>query len=229
MKNRKFNTIFLIVALLISAACGRVASQSQNTTNVERMQSDGDVKDETAVKTNSKYRLSIISRLVENEAGKKYYEYKIRDDRTQRELPVNFYEYALRVPAEKPVEVWSPNEEYLILNCGGFCVYKSSETAKTLGKSKSFQAEKYQGKTVVVTDKGNSEYEQEFVKWDENESFILRATRVKYDGTARNEKFAPEEYRYDIARRKLICLSSVCGFTKDKNGRLKKIEKIEIY
>lgn len=225
MRNRKFNTIFLIAALLISAACGQVASQSQDTASVETRQANVALKDETAVKPNSKYRLSIISRLIENEAGKKYYEYKIRDDRTKRELPINFYEYALCVPAEKTVEVWSPNEEYLILNCGGFCVYRASETAKTFGKSKSFQAEKYHGKTVIVTDMGNSEYEQEFVKWDENDSFTLRATRVKYDGAARSEKFAPEEYRYDIARRKLICLSDVCGFTKDKNGRLKKIGK----
>lgn len=34
-----------------------------------------------------------------------------------------------------------------------------------------------------------------------------------------------EEYRYDIARRRLICLSNICGFTRDKNDRLKKIER----
>ena len=73
-----------------------------------------------------------------------------------------------------------------------------------------------------MTDKGNSEYEQEFVKWDGNDSFILKAIRVKFDRMP-NEKYEPQEYRYDAARRKLICLSEFCGFTMDKNGKPNKI------
>lgn len=215
----------MIYALLVSTGCGQVASQSQNASNDDdKTPAKVIPKEASAVKSNSEYQLSVVFRPFENEAGKLYYEYIIRDDKTKREFPVNFYEYPLRVPAEKAGEVWSPDAEYLVLNCGSFCVYKTSDLAKALKKSKNFQAERFAGKTDVVTDKGNSEYEQEFGRWDTNDSFVFKAIRVKYNREA-DEKYEPQEYRYNIVERKLTCLSKFCGFTRDRNGKIKKIGK----
>lgn len=224
-------TVIIVICLVIFINCRFAVSQTnsagQNAPKIKQS-TDSNVKS-FKTEENSKYGLTVnFYQSLDNNrvlyskisVDKKPEEVFLAFDRLPT-LGYGFFETA-----------WSPDNKYLILDCGGICIYLSSGIARQIGRSQPFTGEHFQGlefpqedyfETVrLVSDEGNSVYEYEFVRWENSNTINFKAVRVRFDRT-RDEKYDPEEYEYNIQKRRLICLSKTCGFTNMNGKRPKRI------
>ena len=106
-------------------------------------------------------------------------------------------------------DVWSPDEEYLVLPLGrfkGFCLIKSSDAVGAIQKKECSD-------NVRVYDDTGTGLWHEFEKWASDESFVFKA------GLSGNDF----ELQYDIGNQRLIPLYSGKHFIEgeNKNGKIK--------
>jgi hypothetical protein len=206
----------LITTSLISLGCSRIASQAErkgtaqgsseiSTPQTKQPQSGEKQGTLAAVKSNSKYGLTLLLYRRPDSASPSYV--RIRNDKTGQEVtPRNvFWEEVFPANA---LDIWSPDEEYLVLSCGrpkaNLCVYQTARLAK-LFEGDSIQNDMNLESLAVVSRQRDGEFHHLFVRWKGNTSFIFKATHPKYVGKMNCD------YGYDIPQQRLRFLSGVCG------------------
>lgn len=113
--------------------------------------------------------------------------------------------------------VWSPNEEYLVLPIGvfeGYGIFKAEGALKNIKENKYFD-------TIKTKSVNSGFYGHNFEKWEGDSTFSFRAG---LDG----DMFA---FKYNIATAELYCYQKKCeefeiGF--NKKGEIKSIKKGDI-
>jgi hypothetical protein len=116
----------LVTISLISVGCNRIASQAEQkgaaqgsseitTPPTKQPQSSESQGILAAVKGNSKYGLSLLLYRRSDSASPSYV--RIRNDKTGQEAPLRNVFWEEVFPANA-LDMWSPDEEYLVLSCG---------------------------------------------------------------------------------------------------------------
>jgi hypothetical protein len=204
---KRFCTALLSTILLaqISAGCNLRGSQAERKGKTQGAKEKPRGGTPAAVKGNKKYGLSLLLYRKPDSTSPSYV--RIRNDNTGKEVtPRNvFWEEVFPMDA---VEIWSPDEEYLVLGCGqpkaNFCVYQSAQLAK-LFEDDSLQNDTNLKSLAVVSRERDGEFHHLFTKWKGTDSFIFNVTHPRYVGKMNCN------YEYDIPRQKLRFLNGVCG------------------
>ena len=180
------------------------------------------------MKQNSKYKLSVTFYEKKNEPPFYSYYSKLRNDKTGKEIFLAEYGATTESLSEGIQQVWSPDEEHLMVANGingGYLIYRTSDILKNLNKTGKIKLGKAIDDVIsVVSSKGNPEYEHQFIRWESDNSFIFQAAHFKYKGNKR-EKSEPDTYKYDIAKRKLYRVGDNSGWFLKKGQSPKKIGK----
>jgi hypothetical protein len=141
----------------------------------------------------------------------------IRDDSTAEEIK---YEPSMEVVKSDSniVDVWSPDEEYLVLlrgNFKGFYIIKASEVAEFIrNRSHVDSIRVYEANTETAL-------MHFFGKWDGNRSFI-------FDAGLSGDNWS---FRYDITEQKLTVLGERSDFFSGENikGKIEPVAKTQSY
>jgi hypothetical protein len=208
--------VLLVTSLLTSVGCNRTTSQAEqkstaqgsaeiSTPQTKQPQSGEKQGALAAVKGNSKYGLSLLLYRRSDSASPSYV--RIRNDKSGREVtPRNVY-WEEVFPANA-LDIWSPDEEYLVLSCGrpkaNFCVYQTARLAK-LFEDDALQNDVTLESLAVVSRQRDGEFHHLFARWKGNTSFIFNVTHPKYAGKMNCN------YEYDIPRQRSRFLSGDCG------------------
>lgn len=137
----------------------------------------------------------------------------LRDNKTNLEVK---YETSGTVSAADFyfTEVWSPNEEYLVLPIGkfeGFGIYEAKEALKNVKSNKYFD-------TLKVKSENSGWFWHDFEKWRNDSTFSFRAG---LDG----DMFA---FKYNLTKSELYCYEENCEESDigiNNKGKLKAIKK----
>ncbi len=172
---------------------------------------------------NRKYNLSAIFYGVnfhfedEKKTTAKIIKYVVfRDNKTGTEVK---YEPTGQIPAGDFyfTEIWSPDEEYLILPIGtfqGFGIFKAENALQNIKSNKFFD-------TIKVKSDNSGWFAHDFEKWEDDSTFSFRAG---LDG----DMFA---FKYNAAKSELYCYETNCEESKigiNNKGETKAIKKGEI-
>ncbi|HEV7859651.1 MAG TPA: hypothetical protein VGO91_13630 [Pyrinomonadaceae bacterium] len=218
--------------LLVSVLFGCSASEPSARRNAEAQQAAVALQPDkkwfadnlkSPVIENGKYALQCIFKIAEmsGQAGSpptKYVEsLSIKNTRTGEDavyVPVDGND-SLLFSQGYFAEVWSPDEEYLLLPAGreeGFCIVKASEALPDIQKHRCTDTIK------VVSERPGMEVQRlalwhEFVKWES-------ATVFSFNAGLENENVT---LRYDIAKRKLFAMTGATGdlIGINRKGRIK--------
>jgi hypothetical protein len=206
----------LVTISLISVGCNRIASQAEqkgaaqgaseiSTLPTNQPQSSESQGTLAAVKGNSKYGLSLLLYRRSDSASPSYV--RIRNDKTGQEVTPRNVFWEEIFPANA-LDLWSPDEEYLVLSCGrpksNFCVYQSAGLVK-LFKDDPIQDDMTLESLAIVSRKKDGDFHHLFVRWKGNASFIFKVTHPKYAGKMNCN------YEFDIRRQRMRFLSGICG------------------
>lgn len=167
-----------------------------------------------ARKENRKYSLTAIF-YGENDktVGKIINRVVFRDNKTGAEVR---YEPTGQIPAGNFyfTEVWSPDEEYLILPIGtfqGFGVFEAKDALKSIKENNYFD-------TIKVKSVNSGFFGHDFEKWEDNSTFSFKAG---LDG----DMF---EFKYNAAKSELYCYKEKCedfDIGINKKGEIKAAKK----
>ena len=114
-------------------------------------------------------------------------------------------------------DIWSPDEEYIVLPIGvfqGFAVFEAKNALRDIRENRYFD-------TIKTKSENSGFYYHEFEKWEDDSTFNFRAG---LDG----EMFA---FKYNIVNRELYCYQTKCeeqdiGF--NNKGKIKAVKKGDI-
>ena len=140
--------VLLFVAIIsLLSSCRVVESKTDFSNNSAVRDEEANQREEVylvAVKKNVKHNVSVLfyryknPRLASTEnSDKRYNQIVIREDGTNKQSnPIK--------TIEEFQDVWSPNEEYLLLNGGvckqdGFCIYKTADIVEAFKQSATFE------------------------------------------------------------------------------------------
>lgn len=114
-------------------------------------------------------------------------------------------------------EIWSPNEEYLILPIGkfeGFGIFEAKDALKNIKSNKYFD-------TLKVKSENSGWFRHDFEKWENDSAFSFRAGLY-------GDMFA---FKYNAAKSELYCYEGDCeesDFGINNKGKIKAIKKGDI-
>lgn len=233
--------LFVFAAFLVSG-CAAVSSQSNlarsNVQTKEQVVRDDENRKLVGTTKNTKYGLSVLFYADKNEepanfeGSEKTFDQIVfrRDDNGEKSKP-------LKIRGGFPIvfqDVWSPNEEYLLLPggiCGqnGFCVYKTAEIAGTLMPNSDFAAND-PADFVKLTFTGSQPKSERgkvkpcqhfFEKWISETTFAFKARAME-------SKDGRGDFEYDLSRQKIFSgLEKFGGVFEavNKNGKLEFIRE----
>lgn len=114
-------------------------------------------------------------------------------------------------------EVWSPDEEYLILPIGkfeGFGIFEAEDALKNVKSNKYFD-------TLKVKSENSGWFRHDFEKWENDSTFSFRAGLY-------GDMFA---FKYNAAKSELYCYKANCEESNigiNNKGKIKAIKKGDI-
>lgn len=112
------------------------------------------------------------------------------------------------------LNIWSPNEEYLVLPLGkfeGFAIFEAKTSIADIGANKYFD-------TIKVQSVNSGFYWHDFEKWEDKATFNFRAG-------LQGDMFA---FKYNVEKAELYCFQEKCEETQtgfNKKGRVKAFKK----
>ena len=139
-----------------------------------------------------------------------------RNNKTKTEVK---YETSGTIPAGEFyfTEIWSPDEEYLILPIGmfeGFGIFKAKDALENIKSNKFFD-------TIEIGNSRGGSYWHDFGKWENNSTFSFRAGLY-------GDMFA---FKYNLAKSELYCYRTNCGENEigiNAKGKIKATKKGDI-
>lgn len=231
LKQQRFaraSRLFLLVGLLVGCSTSEPSAHRNKDSQQATTKSEPDKKWFAAslkspVIENSKYALQCIFNLAEmsGENGSPSIKYvesvNIKNVRTGEDagyVPVDSNDSLLSSQGYF-AEVWSPDEEYLLLPAGryeGFCIVRASDALSSIKQQRCTDTIKVELERPGM-EVGRLGLWHEFDKWESGSDFSFRAGLENEHVTL----------RYDIVKRKLV---AVAGATDEivginKKGRLK--------
>lgn len=250
-------SLFLILIALASQGCRQVVSQTTlatsagpATTTAQPVVSPRTRLSKAPVKggaaapgsiiahaENSKYGLSVSIYMDKLQDNFNIYDMTVSNERTGQSSLAR-YTYERPIFPAKAAQVWSPDEEYLVLPCAGepagFCFYRAAQLVVANAKNDrgedceecfSFQPDNEPLDRIVIGGaQGAPESAHQFGRWASNTSFIFMAQRVPSPDSKRaGQGTASAEYKYDLADGTLFCLAGNCAPGANKKGAVKPV------
>lgn len=114
-------------------------------------------------------------------------------------------------------EVWSPDEEFIVLPVGkfeGFAVFEAKNALENIKVNRYFD-------TIKVKSENSGWFRHDFEKWEDDSTISFRAGLSGDLWT----------FKYNIGKKELYCYSIKCeenNFGENKNGKVKAIKKGDI-
>ncbi len=194
---RLFQNLILIATLVVGVNYqhGYGQNSKSNEGKLRKVLSDD-------VKTNSKYALSIVY-YSDLKAESSYL--IIRNDKTKQETSLPYL-----LSGEDSREVWSPNEEYLVLpNSSSISMYRSASLVKIFNE-KNFNPDAFYDKLRSIdrisleTKKNGFDLRHSFARWENKNSVVFRSEIVSDESSGNIEL---GEFRYYFSQAKLYHLT----------------------
>lgn len=242
IKETNFQIVFLVAALLLSIGCNRAASQSQPAGN--KSKDCGAAKTRATAKdfgdyeyvgerTNEKYNFSFQVTALNNENWKGF-DVSVRKMPTKRCLlyKTAYFDEGL---ADKAVDIFSPDKEFLALPCGddtsGYCIYKMAKIAEYFNDAGNFSQGKGGGNYCsdgsdtfknlieksdsieIVDAEGNETYAHKFIGWKTNAIVAFQIRAEDSDDW--------HEFSYDVKEKKIYGAPEKFGAAKNERGTIK--------
>ena len=210
---RKFYISLYLLFWLCVVSCQNAVSQTTKNDSIGNADSNLKI---IAVKPNLKYGLSIVY-YSDSEAEANYL--KIRNDKTGKEYGL------FQIEETGNDEVWSPDEEFLVLcNSYDLDLFKSSALLKLLSKPEVttenfFEKAQSFDEISILNKQKQSVFRHSFIKWENNASISFTITFRDWNEVTKNNEVG--SFRYDFIKKSL--------YRKTKNVSRLSLEEKNLY